>query len=57
MIERDSTVLPEPDSPTTPSVRPRSSVKDTPSTARTKPRGVAKDVRKFVDVEQRAPSS
>ena len=37
MIERDSTVLPEPDSPTTPSVLPRSRVKLTPSTARTLP--------------------
>src|SRR5690242_7825475 len=40
MMLRDSTVLPEPDSPTTPSVRPRSSEKLTPSTARASPRGV-----------------
>jgi hypothetical protein len=44
MIERDSTVLPEPDSPTTPSVRPRASENDTPSTARTAPAGTAKCV-------------
>jgi hypothetical protein len=42
MIERDSTDLPHPDSPTRPSVRPRSSEKDTPSTARTMPLGVRK---------------
>jgi hypothetical protein len=42
MIERDSTDLPQPDSPTSPSVRPRSSVNDTPSTALTVPRGVLK---------------
>ena len=40
MIERDRIVLPEPLSPTMPSVLPRSSVKLTPSTARTTPRGV-----------------
>ena len=40
MIERDSTVLPDPDSPTMPRVRPRSSVNDTPSTAWTVPRSV-----------------
>ena len=34
MIERLSTVLPDPDSPTTPSASPRLSVSDTPSTAR-----------------------
>ena len=48
MIERDSTVLPEPDSPTMPSDRPRSSVNETPSTARTRPRGVLNDVRRSV---------
>ena len=42
ITDRDSTVLPEPDSPTMPSVRPRSSEKLTPSTARTTPRGVRK---------------
>ena len=40
MIERDSTDLPQPDSPTIPSVRPRSSVNDTPSTALHRARGV-----------------
>ena len=41
MIERDSTVLPEPDSPTTPSVLPRSRLNETPSTACTVPRSVS----------------
>ena len=44
MIERASTVLPEPDSPTMPTVRPRSTVKLTPLTAWTSPRGVVKEV-------------
>ena len=44
MIERESTDLPEPDSPTMPSVLPRSSVSETPSTACTSPRGVLKKV-------------
>ena len=39
MIERDSTVLPDPDSPTMPNVRPRSSDSDTCWTAATDPRG------------------
>src|SRR5688572_5220323 len=39
------TLLPQPDSPTMPSVRPRSSEKSTPSTARTSPRSEAKWVR------------
>ncbi len=46
MIERDSTDLPQPDSPTSPSVRPRSSVNETPSTAVTTPRGVRNCVRR-----------
>ena len=40
MIERDSTDLPEPDSPTMPSVRPRSRRRETPPTAWSAPRGV-----------------
>ena len=44
MMERDSTDLPEPDSPTTPSVWPASSENVTPSTARTTPRSVRKCV-------------
>ena len=44
MIERDSTVLPEPDSPTMPKVLPRSTDSETPSTARTVPRVVRKAV-------------
>ena len=46
MTARDSTVLPEPDSPTMPSVLPWSSVKDTPWTARSGPREVAKETRR-----------
>ena len=46
MIERESTVLPEPDSPTMPSVLPRPRVNETPSTACTRPRGVWKEVRR-----------
>ncbi len=48
MIARDSTVLPEPDSPTIPSALPRSSENVTPSTARTRPRSVLKWVRRSV---------
>ena len=44
MIDRARIVLPDPDSPTTPSVVPRASVRLTPSTARTRPRGVRKCV-------------
>ena len=40
MIERDSTDLPEPDSPTMPSVSPGSIESDTPSTAWTMPSSV-----------------
>ena len=43
MIARDSTVLPEPDSPTMPSVLPWASVSDTPCTAWSRPREVAKE--------------
>ena len=43
MMARDSTVLPEPDSPTTPRVFPCSRVNETPCTARRLPRLVAKD--------------
>jgi hypothetical protein len=38
------TLLPQPDSPTMPSVRPRSRLKSTPSTARTSPASVSKTV-------------
>ena len=44
MTDRDSTVLPEPDSPTMPMVWPRSTVNETPSTARTVPRSVRNQV-------------
>ena len=53
MIERDSTVLPEPDSPTMPSVRPRSRVNVTPSTARTRPAGGEELGAQVGDLEQR----
>ena len=42
MMDRAKTVFPDPDSPTSPSVRPFSSVNDTPSTALRRPRGVRK---------------
>src|SRR5262249_51540488 len=42
MIDRAVTLLPEPDSPTTPSRRPRSSRSDRPSTALTTPSSVGK---------------
>ena len=45
-MERERTVLPEPDSPTTPSVSPRRSVSETPSTAGSGPLGVMKVVRR-----------
>ena len=44
MIVRQVTLLPQPDSPTIPSVWPFSTVKLTPSTARTTPSSVRKDV-------------
>src|SRR3970040_501192 len=44
MIESAVTLLPQPDSPTMPRVRPRSRRKSTPSTARTTPRSEAKCV-------------
>src|SRR5262245_1585312 len=44
MIESALTLLPQPDSPTMPSVRPASSSKLTPSTARNSPASVAKCV-------------
>ena len=42
--ERAVTVLPQPDSPTTPSVSPRSMCRSTPSTARTMPSSVLNQV-------------
>ena len=44
---RAVTVLPEPDSPTTASVSPRSTVRSTPSTARTMPSSVLNQVFKL----------
>ena len=46
MIDSAVTLLPQPDSPTMPSVRPASSVKLTPSTAANSPSSVAKCVRR-----------
>ena len=42
MTESDVTLLPQPDSPTRPTVRPRGTLKLMPSTARNRPRSVAK---------------
>src|ERR1700736_613708 len=47
-IEKPVTVLPEPDSPTSPSTSPRSTVKLAPSTARTAPWRVKNDVDRSV---------
>src|SRR5918992_1831350 len=44
MIERTVTDLPQPDSPTMPSISPTSTSKETPSTARTSPARVLKYV-------------
>ena len=44
MIERESTVLPDPDSPTMPTVSPRSRVRETPLTALSAPAAVEKVV-------------
>src|SRR6266850_6511325 len=45
MIESAVTLLPQPDSPTMPSVRPRARLKSTPSTASTSPRSPSNEVR------------
>ena len=47
MIDFAVTLLPEPDSPTMPSVSPGRSVKLTPSTARTTPASVKNQVCRF----------
>ena len=46
------TVLPQPDSPTTPRVSPRSMVRSTPSTARTMPSSVSEMRLQPADFEQ-----
>ena len=46
ITESDSTDLPQPLSPTMPSVRPRATPSETPSTAATSPIGVRKTVRR-----------
>jgi len=45
-IASDVTLLPDPDSPTIPSVRPRSTANDTPSTALTTPSSVSNRTRR-----------
>ncbi len=54
MSDRAATVLPEPDSPTMPSVSPRSSVKLTPLTALTTPAWVKKKVERSLTVRRRS---
>jgi hypothetical protein len=44
MTESAVTLLPQPDSPTTPTVLPASTLKLTPSTARTRPSSVSNSV-------------
>ena len=46
MIDRDVTLLPQPDSPTRPRISPRSTEKSMPSTARTAPSRVWNEVRR-----------
>ena len=53
MIDLAATLLPEPDSPTMPSVSPRCSVKLTPSTARTTPASVKNQVRRSLTRSKR----
>ena len=57
MIVRQVTLLPEPDSPTMPSVLPFSTEKLTPSTALTMPSSVRKCVSQVADLEKRHRSS
>ena len=51
-MARDSMVLPQPDSPTMPSVLPGARVRSTPSTARKAPRGVGRSDRYALDRQQ-----
>ena len=53
MTVRLVTLLPEPDSPTMPSVSPRSTANETPSTALTTPSSVSKWTVEVLDLEQR----
>ena len=53
MIESAVTDLPQPDSPTMPSVLPVSTSNEMPSTARTSPSRVEKYVCRSLDLEQR----
>ena len=57
MIERASTVLPDPDSPTMPRVWPRSTDRETPSTARTVPRPVRNEVCRSSTTSSGSPGS
>ena len=54
MIARLVTLLPEPDSPTTPSVSPRRSVNERSETACTTPSRVRKRTVEVADVEERS---
>ena len=53
MTESEVTLLPQPDSPTSPTVWPRPTVKSMPSTARNRPRSVRKWVSQPADFEKR----
>ena len=53
MIDSAVTLLPQPDSPTSPTVRPSSMSKVTPSTARTSPSLVKNDVRRSLTLQER----
>ena len=50
---RLATLLPEPDSPTIPSISPRATSNETPSTALTMPSSVSKWTAQVLDLEQR----
>ena len=52
MTESAVTLLPQPDSPTMPSVSPAAIEKLTPSTARVTPSSAKKYVRRLIDFEQ-----
>ena len=53
MTESDVTLLPQPDSPTRPTVRPRGTLKLMPSTARNRPRSVREMGLEAADLEER----
>ena len=53
MTESEVTLLPQPDSPTRPTVRPRGTLKLMPSTARNRPRSVAEVGLEAANLEER----